>query len=120
MSFRLALPDFPSIREEKRRNKENLQADDLSASFRRILREYDGSEKEFGEKLAEALPVLLKEEAEQLTELVNAEAFGRPDSVSSGDLVFAEELYERIRREIFSELTIYRKLWFYAADCVIL
>lgn len=88
--------------------------------FAGYLREYDGSEKEFGEKLAEALPVLLKEEAEQLTELVNAEAFGRPDSVSSGDLVFAEELYERIRREIFSELTIYRKLWFYAADCVIL
>lgn len=64
--------------------------------FRGYLKDYDGSEKEFPGKLAEAFPVITPTEARRLLDDVNEEVFGKDAFVNSRNVSFAQEMYERI------------------------
>lgn len=85
----------------------------LMLHFAGYLKEYDGSEKEFSAKLAEVVPTVSPEEAEQLVNDVNEEAFGRPEPVKPEKLSFAEGLYRRIEKSIFSGMAVHKRIGFY-------
>ncbi len=76
-----------------------------------ILREMDGTEEDFSKNLAEKVPMISREESENLIELVNQAAFSEK-SLEKDEVKRIRNIYFRVAETLYRQLSPIRKLLF--------
>lgn len=76
-----------------------------------ILKQYDGSESDFADKLSEAIPRISKDEAYILVETVTKAAYGNTKPTKE-DNDFVKQIYDRISASVYTKLNWRKKLLF--------
>lgn len=79
--------------------------------FAGYLSGYNGTEKDFTEKLAEAVPDMKREEAERLVESVSRAAYGQSEP-EPAENDFARRLYRKTADRLIGEMSAFRRLQF--------
>ena len=77
------------------------------------MKSYQGWEEDFGQKLAEEIPAVSEEEAEQIVRTAREAAYGNPEEFSGENYQAAYTGCLKIRSYIFSKIPATRRFLYY-------
>ena len=112
----LLIPFFLDFRRLK--YQERFHGKGCQEHFRRLIRmlhcagylaDYDGTEADFAEKLAEQFPEICRTDVVLMAEIVGRAAYGRPGAVSKMEDAFVKEQCREFSEKIYDRLRWYQK-----------